>query len=161
MIYIHPFHGNIWTHNWPAPNVSGFIAQLVRASHPYREVTGSNRVEVLQSVFFRLLYTQFHKLRSLLRGSSFTSLVSLLCSEITPLRSRSLKVLSFQELRRKHQLLPYAYHSSSLQTQNLDVLHVHIQRTKVFNHVCYLHPHTHKRNIKLFKQTNKTNYGGW
>ena len=23
------FHGNIWTHNWPAPNVSGFIAQLV------------------------------------------------------------------------------------------------------------------------------------
>ena len=25
----HFFHGNIWTHNWPAPNVSGFIAQLV------------------------------------------------------------------------------------------------------------------------------------
>ena len=23
------FHGNIWTHNWPAPNVSAFIAQLV------------------------------------------------------------------------------------------------------------------------------------
>ena len=23
------FHGNLWTHNWPAPNVSGFIAQLV------------------------------------------------------------------------------------------------------------------------------------
>ena len=23
------FHGNIWTHNWPAPNISGFIAQLV------------------------------------------------------------------------------------------------------------------------------------
>ena len=35
------------THNWPAPNVSGFIAQLVRASHWYREVTGSNPVEVL------------------------------------------------------------------------------------------------------------------
>ena len=30
-----------------APNVSGFIAQLVRASHWYREVTGSNLVEVL------------------------------------------------------------------------------------------------------------------
>ena len=29
------------------PNVSGFIAQLVRASHRYREVTGSNPVEVL------------------------------------------------------------------------------------------------------------------
>ena len=25
----HFFHGNISTHNWPAPNVSGFIAQLV------------------------------------------------------------------------------------------------------------------------------------
>ena len=29
IINIHFFHGNIWTHNWPAPNVSGFIAQLV------------------------------------------------------------------------------------------------------------------------------------
>ena len=26
---------------WPAPNISGFIAQLVRASHRYHEVTGS------------------------------------------------------------------------------------------------------------------------
>ena len=26
---LHIFHGNIWTQNWPAPNVSGFIAQLV------------------------------------------------------------------------------------------------------------------------------------
>ena len=40
-------HGLIRTHKWPAPNVSGFIAQLVRASHRYREVTGSNPVEVL------------------------------------------------------------------------------------------------------------------
>ena len=31
----------------PASNVSGFIAQLVRASHRYREVTGSYPVEVL------------------------------------------------------------------------------------------------------------------
>ena len=37
----------IRTHKWPAPNVSGFIAQLLRASHRYREVTGSNPVEVL------------------------------------------------------------------------------------------------------------------
>ena len=29
IINSHFFHGNIWTHNWPAPNVSGFIAQLV------------------------------------------------------------------------------------------------------------------------------------
>ena len=32
-------HGLIITHKWPVPNVSGFIAQLVRASHRYREVT--------------------------------------------------------------------------------------------------------------------------
>ena len=32
----------MWTYKWPAPNISGFIAQLVRASHRYREVTGSN-----------------------------------------------------------------------------------------------------------------------
>ena len=40
-------HGLIRTHKWPAPNVSGFKAQLVWASHRYREVTGSNPVEVL------------------------------------------------------------------------------------------------------------------
>ena len=40
-------HGLIRTHKWPAPNVSGFIALLVRASHQYREVTRSNPVEVL------------------------------------------------------------------------------------------------------------------
>ena len=40
-------HGLIRTHKRPAPNVSGFIAQLVRVSHRYREVTGSNFVEVL------------------------------------------------------------------------------------------------------------------
>ena len=48
-------HGNIRTYKWPAPNVSDFIAPLVRASHRYREVTGSNPVEVLN--FFRLLCT--------------------------------------------------------------------------------------------------------
>ena len=35
------------THNWPAPNISDLIAQLVRALHQYREVTGSNPIEVL------------------------------------------------------------------------------------------------------------------
>ena len=35
--HIHLFHENIWTHNWQAPNISGYI-QLVRASHRYREV---------------------------------------------------------------------------------------------------------------------------
>ena len=39
--------GLLRTHKWPVPNVSGFIAQLVRASHHYWEVTGSNPVEVL------------------------------------------------------------------------------------------------------------------
>ena len=48
----------IRTDKWPAPNVSGFIAQLVRASHRYREVTGSNPVEVLTLSGF---YTQLRK----------------------------------------------------------------------------------------------------
>ena len=40
--HLHLFYGNIWTHNWPAPNISGFIAHLIKASHRYREGTGSN-----------------------------------------------------------------------------------------------------------------------
>ena len=39
-------HRLIRTHKWPAPNISGFIAQMVRVSHLYREVTGWNPVEV-------------------------------------------------------------------------------------------------------------------
>ena len=54
-------HGLIRTHKWAAPNVSGFIAQLVRASHRYREVTGPNPVEVLT---FSGFYAQLLKLRS-------------------------------------------------------------------------------------------------
>ena len=46
-INTHLFHRNIWTHNWPAPNVTGFIAQLVEHRTGNREVTGSNPVEVL------------------------------------------------------------------------------------------------------------------
>ena len=48
-------HGLITTHKRPTPNISGFIAQLVRALHRYREVTGSNPVEVLT---FSGFYTQ-------------------------------------------------------------------------------------------------------
>ena len=29
IINTHIFYGNVWTHNWPAPNVSDFLAQLV------------------------------------------------------------------------------------------------------------------------------------
>ena len=44
IINTHFFHGNMWTHNWPAPNVcSGFIAQLVE----HRTGISSNPVEVL------------------------------------------------------------------------------------------------------------------
>ena len=39
-------YGLLMTHKRPAPNVSVFIAQLVRVSHRYREVTGWNPVEV-------------------------------------------------------------------------------------------------------------------
>ena len=46
-------HGLIRTHKWPAPNISGFIAQLVWASHRYHDLAGSNPVEVLKfSVFY-------------------------------------------------------------------------------------------------------------
>ena len=40
-------HGIIRTHKWPALSVIGFKAQLFRTSHRYREVTGSNSVEIL------------------------------------------------------------------------------------------------------------------
>ena len=62
-------HGLIRTHKWPALNVSGLIAQSVRASHRYREVTGSNTVELLT---FSGFYTQLLKLRSWLRWSWLT-----------------------------------------------------------------------------------------
>ena len=32
IVNTHFFHRDIWTHNWPAPNVNGFIAQLVEHS---------------------------------------------------------------------------------------------------------------------------------
>ena len=54
IIHLHIFHGNIWTHNWPTPNVSGFIAQLVERRTGIREVTGSSPVEVLKGFFTQL-----------------------------------------------------------------------------------------------------------
>ena len=66
-------HGLIRTHKWPVPEVSGFIAQLVRASHRYREITGSNPVEVLTFLGF---YTQLLKLRSQLRQLIIAYLIS-------------------------------------------------------------------------------------
>ena len=54
-------HRLIRTHKWPPPNVSGFIAQLVRAWHRHREVTGANNVEILT---FSAFYTQLLKLHS-------------------------------------------------------------------------------------------------
>ena len=65
-INTHFFHGNIWTQNLPAPNVSGFIAQLVEHHTGDRQVTGSNPVEVLN--FFSGFFPQLHKLRSLRRS---------------------------------------------------------------------------------------------
>ena len=54
LINTHFFHGNIGTHNWPAHNVSGFIAQLVE----HRTGIARSRVQTpLKSwIFFRLLY---------------------------------------------------------------------------------------------------------
>ena len=43
-------HGLTIAHKLPTSNVSGFIAQLVRASNRCREVTGSNPVEVLFTI---------------------------------------------------------------------------------------------------------------
>ena len=68
-------HGLIRTHKWPAPNVSGFIAQLVRASHRYREVTGSNPLEALKfSGFYRC--TQLHNWVAFITARIITYLIS-------------------------------------------------------------------------------------
>ena len=66
IINTHFFQGNIWTHNWPSPNVSGFIAQLVE----HRTGIARSRVQTpLKSwFFFSGFFTQLHKLRSLRRS---------------------------------------------------------------------------------------------
>ena len=62
----HFFHGNLWTHNWPAPNNSGLIAQLVE----YRTCIARSRVQTpLKSwIFFKASLRNLHKLRSLRRS---------------------------------------------------------------------------------------------
>ena len=67
VINTHFFHGNIWTHNWPAPNVSGFIAQLVEHR------TGKSRGHGFKprwspEFFFSGFFMQLHKLCSLRRS---------------------------------------------------------------------------------------------
>ena len=44
------------THKWPTPNVSGLIAQLAKASHRYREVTGLNPVQLEVLKFQAFVY---------------------------------------------------------------------------------------------------------
>ena len=57
-----PPWNDIWNgsymNKWPAPNVCGFIAQLVRASHRNHEVTSSNPLK------FSGFFTELQKLRS-------------------------------------------------------------------------------------------------
>ena len=67
IINTHFFQGNIWTHNWPAPSVSGFIAQLVK----HRTAIARSRVQTpLKSwIFYSGFFTQLHKLRLLRRSS--------------------------------------------------------------------------------------------
>ena len=49
IINTHFFHGNIWIHNWPAPNVGGFIAHLVE----HRTGIARSRVQTpLKSLIF-------------------------------------------------------------------------------------------------------------
>ena len=55
-------HGLLRTHKWPATNVSGFIAQLVRAITPVSEGRGFK--PCWSPDVFRLLDTQLHKLHS-------------------------------------------------------------------------------------------------
>ena len=81
-------HRIIRTHKWPAPNVSGFIAQLVRASHRYREVTGSNPVEVLN---FQASLRNCKNCVQNCEDHSFTWFLGMLCSFhlLSPLRETS------------------------------------------------------------------------
>ena len=64
IINTHFFHGNIWTHNWPSPNVNGFIAQLVE----HRTIARSRVQTPLKSWIFSGSFTLLHKLHSLRRS---------------------------------------------------------------------------------------------
>ena len=56
-------HGNIWTHNWPAPNVSGFIAQLVE--HHTGKARSLIQTPLKSWIFLSGFFMQLHELRSL------------------------------------------------------------------------------------------------
>ena len=75
VINTHFFHGNIWTHNWPAPNVNGFIAQLVEHRTGNRGVTGSNPVEV------RDAYTALYRRRQTMAGDPVLELFQTIYQE--------------------------------------------------------------------------------
>ena len=78
--HIHLFHGNIWTHNWPAPNSSGFIAQLVWASHRYR-VSQSSFL-----YFISLYFSTIELVKQIIETncvSQSSSLFSYLCHLLT------------------------------------------------------------------------------
>ena len=55
-------HGLLRAHKWPAPNISGFIAQLLRTSHRYLEVTVLYPLEVLTftGFYIRNCINSFH-----------------------------------------------------------------------------------------------------
>ena len=95
IINTHFFHRNIWTHNWPAPNVSGFIAQLVE----HRIGIARSRVQTpLKSwIFFRLLYA----IATII--SSFSNLLLLLSlSNQTCVHGLSHHSLKNSELKTTH-----------------------------------------------------------
>ena len=78
--HIHLCHGNIWTHNWPAPNSSGFIAQLVWASHRYR-VSQSSFL-----YFISLYFSTIELVKQIIETncvSQSSSLFSYLCHLLT------------------------------------------------------------------------------
>ena len=80
IINTHFFHRNIWTHNWPAPNVNGFIAYLVEHRTGNRQVTGSNPVEV------RDAYTAFYRRRQKMAGDPVLELFQKIYQEETKLQ---------------------------------------------------------------------------
>ena len=71
---------HIWTHSWPAPNVSGFIAQLVEN----RTGIARSRFQTpLKSWFFSGFFTQLHKFRSLRRSFLFQKNICSYLSNVT------------------------------------------------------------------------------
>ena len=66
-------------HHWPAPNVSGFIALLIKAWRRCRAVTGSSTVEVLFFLlfFFSGFLTQLYEFHPQMQKS-----IVLQCSDI-------------------------------------------------------------------------------